>query len=57
MEEDREVALHQTTARILRCNCKHEYQDEKYGKERRLHNKAGKDSISWKCTICGSVKK
>jgi hypothetical protein len=57
VENDREIELHQATARILKCTCEHSYQDEKFGKGKRLHNKAGKDSTSWRCTICGNVKK
>ncbi len=35
------------------CDCKHEYQDAKYGKGKRLHN-ATKDG--WRCCVCGKTK-
>lgn len=37
--------------RILRCTCKHEWQDEKYGKGLRLHN-AKKEDKKYVCTVC-----
>ena len=36
------------------CTCQHEYQDRKYGKNKRVHNKTTK---GWKCTVCGDEKK
>ena len=44
---------------IKPCSCKQEYQDSKYGRGMRVHNKSrsrvsGKDA--WTCTSCG-VKK
>ena len=44
------------TTEIRKCTCKHEYQDERYGKGMRLYNKIGKDK-GWRCTVCGNVKK
>lgn len=45
--------------RPLKCTCKHEYQDERYGKGIRLHNriKMGTPANGWRCTVCGNVKK
>lgn len=40
---------------IKKCSCEHEYQDQRYGKGKRLHNKNSKDF--WVCTVCGNVKK
>ncbi len=40
---------------IKKCDCKHEYQDKKYGKNRRVHNHCVK-AAKWRCTVCGSVK-
>ena len=44
---------------ILPCSCKHEQQDEMYGKGNRVHNNAsGKDSKTsdrWRCTVCENV--
>lgn len=45
---------------IIPCNCKHEYQDETYGKGNRVHNfatKAGQGGAgAWRCTVCSSMK-
>jgi len=44
---------------IKSCTCRHEYQDRKYGKGMRVHNKAisktgrGND---WVCTVCCNRK-
>lgn len=38
---------------IKKCSCKHEYQDKKYGKGRRVANKcAGKTNVVYRCTVC-----
>jgi hypothetical protein len=40
---------------ILNCTCKSEYQDEKYGKGRRVHNpmqKSPNGPQEWRCTVC-----
>jgi hypothetical protein len=42
--------------KILSCNCKHEYQDKKYGQGKRVHNEM-KDKKGYRCTVCGDVKK
>jgi len=42
---------------ILKCNCKHDYQDKRYGPSRRVHNtctKGGK--TAYRCTVCSDVK-
>ena len=45
-----------------RCTCKSEYQDEKYGKGIRVHNKTGISGVrsvgqsGWRCTVCGRDK-
>ncbi len=36
-----------------RCKCVHPYQDKKYGKKIRIHNKTTK---GWRCTVCGNEK-
>jgi hypothetical protein len=44
---------------IRRCSCKHEYQDKRYGKGRRVHNKVENESAhggKWRCTVCTNVK-
>ena len=38
---------------ILTCKCKHEFQDERYGADKRAHNQCAK---GWRCTVCGGVK-
>ena len=45
--------------KIKRCSCKHTYQDERYGKGKRVHNSmsALNSSGSWRCTVCGTAKK
>lgn len=35
---------------ILTCVCDHKYQDEVYGKQKRLCNVGSKQSV---CTVCG----
>ena len=42
---------------VLICKCEHKYQDEKYGKYKRVHNKAVSTSgDAWTCTVCGLKK-
>lgn len=40
--------------KILKCSCRSEFQDRKYGKGMRVHNPA-KDGalIKYNCTVCG----
>ena len=40
---------------IRPCNCKNEYQDNRYGKGRRVKNKTV--SESWRCTVCATDEK
>lgn len=40
---------------IKRCTCKSEYQDVRYGKNQRVHNRTqvGRSALSkWRCTVC-----
>jgi hypothetical protein len=39
--------------KVVVCNCKHAYQDEKYGENKRVMNKTGK---GYRCTVCGKDK-
>lgn len=43
---------------IIFCTCEHSYQDKRYGKNQRVHNKGehkgGGDK--WTCTVCGREK-
>ena len=44
-------------AMILPCNCKHVWQDNKYGKGNRVHTEAtGNKSHKYTCSVCGSKK-
>ena len=41
--------------KIMTCNCKHEYQDERYGKNKRVFNAGSVGTgtkITYKCTVC-----
>lgn len=40
---------------ILKCTCKHKFQDKKYGKGMRVFNALVKDN-EYKCTVCGNTK-
>ena len=47
------------SCKVMKCvGCKeHEFQDEKYGKDMRLHNPSGgAKSEQWTCTVCGKKK-
>jgi hypothetical protein len=35
--------------KVVNCNCKSEYQDQKYGPGRRVANTTAK---GWRCTVC-----
>jgi len=37
---------------VKRCNCKHEFQDSRYGTGLRVHN-VKKDGAKATCTVCG----
>ena len=43
---------------IKKCECKHSYQDKKYGEQMRIHNRAKgpNNTILWRCTVCGKEK-
>jgi len=41
--------------KILTCYCDHEYQNEKYGNKKRVHNKMAKER-QYRCTVCGNEK-
>lgn len=44
----------------LQCNCKHQFQDERYGQYMRVHNAMKADPKSgegkFRCTVCKSEK-
>lgn len=37
---------------VKRCTCKHDFQDKRYGKSLRLHNRGPNGQ---RCTVCGNV--
>lgn len=39
--------------KIIRCSCAHKFQDQRYGKQMRLHNKNEK---GFSCTVCKGDK-
>lgn len=44
---------------IKECDCQHEFQDEEYGQQNRVHNFAPKGyhgRAGWRCTVCSKVK-
>ena len=40
---------------IKQCTCEHEFQDQTYGKYRRVFNEklANNRHNGWRCTVCG----
>lgn len=40
--------------KLIKCTCKHEYQDKKYGKGLRVANNTKLET--WRCTVCGKEK-
>lgn len=40
---------------IRPCTCKHDYQDQKYGPQKRVHNPC-KNGEKARCTVCGDEK-
>lgn len=44
-------------SKVLPCKCESEYQDQKYGKNQRVHSRGGKSgTYHWTCSICGARK-
>ena len=47
-------------SKVIACSCSSSFQDERYGKDQRVHNrckdgKAG-NTPDWRCTVCSSRK-
>lgn len=42
--------------KIVKCECKHDYQDKKHGQGKRVANWAPKKG-GHKCTVCGKIHK
>ena len=44
--------------KIIKCNCKNDYQDEKYGKNMRVHNTTiDIHKNGYRCTVCEKLNK
>ncbi len=44
-------------AEIRVCACVSPFQDKKYGKKKRVHNKsAGLTDSKFRCTVCGNIQ-
>ena len=44
---------------IRNCDCKHDFQDKKYGKGNRVHtygSKKNNGNAGHACTVCGKIK-
>ena len=45
---------------VKHCRCPHGFQDRRYGKGMRVHNRTNQKEATaqqgWRCTICGEVK-
>ena len=43
---------------IKKCTCENKYQDERYGKQKRVHNpcKPKVNPKTWRCTSCNAEK-
>ena len=44
------------TTAVKGCTCEHSYQDERYGKGRRVHNATMTTPVTYRCTVCSAVK-
>jgi hypothetical protein len=42
----------QSSTKVFKCYCESEFQDDKYGKGKRLCNLTARDGIA-RCTVCG----
>lgn len=42
--------------KVMTCTCAHAYQDAKYGKHLRVHNRIVKPSPGWRCTVCKTTR-
>lgn len=41
--------------KIKTCYCKSDYQDKRYGKNKRVFNGSDKYPDKWVCTVCGKT--
>ena len=54
-----EVVSEGKNTHVMLCQCENEYQDNRYGSHRRVHNRARTKSgagSAWRCTVCGTLK-
>jgi len=60
MAADRQAQKEARSIAIKKCRCANAYQDKKYGKKMRVHNrtqqKSDKSLQGWRCTVCKDVK-
>jgi hypothetical protein len=54
------MAVSKAPGKVLKCSCDHEYQDKRYGKQRRWHNPTMKQAdkngpTTYRCTVCGTL--
>lgn len=42
------------TTMVKKCTCSHEFQDQRYGAQMRVHNPFGSQAKGqgWRCTVC-----
>lgn len=40
---------------VVKCTCKHEFQDATYGKGMRVTNPVGKTAATVRCTVCSAI--
>lgn len=43
--------------KIIKCSCRHEYQDSIYGQGNRAHNTFHKNNGGYRCTVCNGEKR
>ena len=54
---NQETERKQVTVKAIMCECLNTYQDKRYGRGKRLHNRLSQKSGSGhRCTVCGKVK-
>lgn len=54
-EKATETTVDLKSCKLITCVCKHEGQDEMYGKGKRVFNPAPSKK-AFRCTVCGSIR-
>ncbi len=49
------VRVANVNTKVMKCTCAHEYQDKRFGKKQRLHNRKA-DNKGYRCTVCATEK-